>query len=141
MTSSVDSIRPDDGGRAGARTPTGAAQTSAAGVDVSELSPPGSQTRQEATAPISGIGTTLEGRGGQAADRTSEPMIAAWKSKRAQEDYQRAAEFVIDKDFSLSMWFLMSTWTRFTLWFLLKRCANWLLCSQRNSETHLMNVT
>ncbi|KAJ5476480.1 hypothetical protein N7475_002209 [Penicillium sp. IBT 31633x] len=101
MTSSVDSIRPDDGGRAGARTPTGAAQTSAAGVDVSELSPPGSQTRQEATAPISGIGTTLEGRGGQAADRTSEPMIAAWKSKRAQEDYQRAAEFVIDKDFSL----------------------------------------
>jgi hypothetical protein len=28
---------------------------------------------------------------------------AAWKSKRAQEDYLRAMEYVVDKDFKLGM--------------------------------------
>ncbi|KGO58565.1 hypothetical protein PEX1_006810 [Penicillium expansum] len=101
MTSSIDSIRPDDSARTGARTPTGIAQASSAGVDVSELSPPGSQTKQEAGASVGDIGTTLEQRGGQPTEKMVESNLAAWKSKRAQEDYQRATEYLVDKDFKL----------------------------------------
>ncbi|KAJ5823347.1 hypothetical protein N7447_005687 [Penicillium robsamsonii] len=101
MTSSVDSIRPDDGARTGARTPTGTNQPSSAGVDVSELSPPGSQTKQEADASVGDIGTALEHGRGLPAEKTFESNVAAWKSKRAQEDYQRAMEYVVDKDFKL----------------------------------------
>ena len=111
MTSSVDSIRPDDGARTGARTPTGTAQASSAGVDVSELSPPGSQTKQEAGVSVGGIGTALEQRGGESAEKTVDTNIAAWKSKRAQEEFQRAMEYVIDKDFKLGMWLSKSTWS------------------------------
>lgn len=103
MTSSIDSIRPGGSARTGARTPTGT-HASTAGIDASKLSPPGSQTRQDGAASFGDIGTALEDRGAQPADRTSEPVIAAWKSKRAQEDYQRALEYVVDKDFTLSMW-------------------------------------
>ena len=109
MTSSVDSIRPDDGARAGARTPTGTAQASSAGVDVSELSPPGCQTKQEAGVSAGGIGAALEQRGGESAEKTVDLNIAAWKSKRAQEEYQRAMEYVIDKDFTLGMWLSICT--------------------------------
>lgn len=35
--------------------------------------------------------------------RAHTPLVGAWKTKRAQEDYQRAMEFVIDKGFSLGM--------------------------------------
>ncbi|KGO64604.1 hypothetical protein PITC_093310 [Penicillium italicum] len=101
MTSSIDSIRPDDSARTGARTPTGTAQASSAGVDVSELSPPGSQTQQEAGASVGDIGTALEQRGGQSTEKMVESNIAAWKSKRAQEEYQRATEYLVDKDFNL----------------------------------------
>ncbi|KAJ5478037.1 hypothetical protein N7530_003546 [Penicillium desertorum] len=101
MTSSVESIRPDDGPRSGARTPTGTGQASSAGADVSELSPPGSQTKQEAGAYVGDIATALEQRGGQSGEKTSDSNIAAWKSKRAQEDYLRAMEYVVDKDFKL----------------------------------------
>ncbi|KOS37435.1 hypothetical protein ACN38_g11764 [Penicillium nordicum] len=101
MTSSVDSIRPDDSARTGARTPTGIAQASSAGADVSELSPPGSQTKQEAGASVGDIGTALEQHGGQTAEKTVDASVAAWKSKRAQEEYQRAMEYIIDKDFKL----------------------------------------
>jgi hypothetical protein len=103
MTSSVESIRPDDGPRSGARTPTGTGQASSAGADVSELSPPGSQTKQEAGAYVGDIATALEQRGGQSGEKTSDSNIAAWKSKRAQEDYLRAMEYVVDKDFKLGM--------------------------------------
>lgn len=41
---------------------------------------------------------------GQASGKTSDPPIAAWKSKRAQEEYHRAMENVTDKNFNLSMW-------------------------------------
>jgi hypothetical protein len=105
MTSSVDSIGPDDGTRTGARTPTGTNQTSSAGDEASELSPPGSQTKQEANASVGDIGTALEDNGGQPAEKTFESNIAAWKSKRAQEEYQRAMENLVDKDFTLGMWF------------------------------------
>ncbi|KAJ5206069.1 hypothetical protein N7472_002517 [Penicillium cf. griseofulvum] len=100
MTSSVDSIRPDDGTRTGARTPTGTNQASLAGAEASELSPPGSQTKQEA-ASVGDVGTALEQNGGQPAEKTFESNIAAWKSKRAQEEYQRAMEHLVDKDFKL----------------------------------------
>ncbi|KAJ5448950.1 hypothetical protein N7445_003771 [Penicillium cf. griseofulvum] len=76
MTSSVDSIRPDD------------------------AFPPGSQTKQEA-ASVGDVGTALEQNGGQPAEKTFESNIAAWKSKRAQEEYQRAMEHLVDKDFKL----------------------------------------
>ncbi|KAJ5504198.1 hypothetical protein N7463_007072 [Penicillium fimorum] len=101
MTSSVDSIRPDDSARTGARTPTGTNQASSAGADVSELSPPGSQTKQEVDASVGDISTALEHSGGQPAEKTFESNVAAWKSKRAQEDYQRAMEYLVDKDFKL----------------------------------------
>ncbi|CAG8906535.1 unnamed protein product [Penicillium egyptiacum] len=110
MTSSIESILPDDGTRTGARTPTGTAQASSAGADVSELSPPGSQTKQEAGAFLGDIGSALEQRGGQSAEKTSDSNIAAWKSKRAQEEYQRAMEYVVDKDFKLGTWLPVSTW-------------------------------
>lgn len=113
MTSSVDSIRPDDGARTGARTPTGTAQASSAGVDLSELSPPGSQTKHESGASVGDIGTALEQHGGQPAEKTFDSNLAVWKSKRAQEDLQRAMEYVIDKDFKLGMWLSISTWTSF----------------------------
>ena len=110
MTSSVESIRPDDRIRSGAHTPTGTGQPSSVGADVSELSPPGSQTKQETSASVGDIATTLQQRGGQSAETASDSNIAAWKSKRAQEDYQRAMEYVIDKDFKLGMWIPVSTW-------------------------------
>ncbi|KXG52974.1 uncharacterized protein PGRI_000240 [Penicillium griseofulvum] len=101
MTSSVDSIGPDDGTRTGARTPTGINQASSTGAEASELSPPGSQTKQEANASVGDIGTALEHNGGQPAEKTFESNIATWKSKHAQEEYQRAMENLIDKDFKL----------------------------------------
>jgi hypothetical protein len=106
MASSVDSIHADaDGAGSGARTPTRPAQASSAGATAaaSELSPPGSQPQQSsefstisslAAVPDSDISGTSNG---------ADAPIAAWKSKRAQEEYQRAMESVIDQDFNLSM--------------------------------------
>lgn len=92
MTSSVDSIRPE-GARAGVRTPTGTEPPSSS-MNPSEISPPGSHTQ------VPGASVeqrTLESRPGPAA----EPTLASWNTKRAQEDFQRAMEFVVDRDFSL----------------------------------------
>ena len=100
MTSSIESIRPDEGAGTGARTPTGNALS---GLNTSELSPPGSQTQQGPGASEE-IRAALEARAAQTVDKNGEPAIAAWKSKRAQEDYQRAMDFVVDKDFNLGMW-------------------------------------
>jgi TolA-binding protein len=102
MTSSIDSLRPDGAGT-GARTPSGNAQASLSGLNTSELSPPGSQTQHAPGASPVEIRTALEARAEQSTDKNGEPTIAAWKSKRAQEDYQRAMEFVVDKDFKLGM--------------------------------------
>lgn len=41
---------------------------------------------------------------GPTPDKPAEPRVAAWKSKRAQEEYQRAMEHVVDKDFNLGMY-------------------------------------
>ncbi|KAJ5168235.1 uncharacterized protein N7482_003829 [Penicillium canariense] len=100
MASSVGSPHTDsDRVEAGACTPTHHAQIATA----SELSPPGSQPQQ-----IPDISTTTEFRHlgeadvGQPPDKNTDPPIAAWKSKRAQDEYQRAMEQVIDKDFNLN---------------------------------------
>ncbi|KAJ5086669.1 hypothetical protein NUU61_007976 [Penicillium alfredii] len=88
MTSSVDSIRGDiDEAGPGSRTPTGNALP---------LRPP----------LIPDISTVAEFKNGAEPDgsqtgKGAERPLAAWKSKRAQEDYHRAMENVIDKDFSL----------------------------------------
>lgn len=101
MVSSMGSAHTDsDGADNGARTPTHHAHAAAA----SELSPPGSQTQQ--IPPLQTIkdfkgteGDTTQAAAGQGAEQP----IAAWKSKRAQDDYQRAMEHVIDRDFNLRM--------------------------------------
>lgn len=49
---------------------------------------------------------TIGAGAGAAAGKGSEPPVAAWKSRRAQEDYQRAMEYVVDKEFNLSMFAL-----------------------------------
>jgi hypothetical protein len=103
MVSSSGSASPP-----GARTPT-ETRTHFVG---SELSPPGSQTtsQHEGTGPAteSPIGgfekigqnqTVAEGKA-QAAVQKEQPG-ASWMNPRAQEEYQRALESVVDKDFSL----------------------------------------
>lgn len=105
MASSVDSLHTDsDGAAAGARTPTYFAHASAAAA--SELSPPGSQPQQ-----IPDISATTEFKevSGDVAQKSragSEHPVASWQTKRAQEEYQRAMEHVVDKDFNLRMWSL-----------------------------------
>lgn len=101
MASSVGSVHSDsDVADTGARTPTHNAQTAA---PTSELSPPGSQPQQ-----IPDISTTTDHRpltdveAVNILEKGLEQPVAAWKSKRSQDEYQRAMEQVIDKDFNLS---------------------------------------
>lgn len=105
MASSVGSPHSDsDAVGTGARTPTHNAQTAA---PASELSPPGSQPQQ-----ISDISSTTdfrprtEGEASNIPGKGPEQPIAAWNTKRAQDEYQRAMEQVIDKDFNLSTWWI-----------------------------------
>ncbi|KAF3389389.1 hypothetical protein F1880_004167 [Penicillium rolfsii] len=101
MASSVSSSHSDsDGVDTGARTPTHNTQATA---PASELSPPGSQPQQ-----IADISATTDYRPRTEAEpgnffgKVSENPVASWKSKRAQDEYQRAMEQVIDKDFNLN---------------------------------------
>lgn len=102
MVSSRGSAHTDsDGADNGSRTPTHQAHAAAA----SELSPPGSQTQQ---IPAFQTVKDFKGAGAEAAQvaaagQVAEQSIAAWKSKRAQDDYHRAMEHVIDRDFNLRM--------------------------------------
>ncbi|KAJ9198994.1 hypothetical protein DTO166G4_7325 [Paecilomyces variotii] len=69
----------------------------------SELSPPGSQKASEPAARPGGMTFTT---GSEAVDRkgdskTTEKPGASWMNKRAEEEYQRALENVVDRDFSL----------------------------------------
>lgn len=97
MASSVGSYHTDsDGAGNGARTPTH--HTNAAAAAASELSPPGSQPQQ------SRIVTSSTDQGMEAeASQSLEQPVAAWKSKRSQDEYERALEHVVDKDFNLRM--------------------------------------
>ena len=95
MASSAGS---EQGSQTGIRTPTNNKdQSHFAG---SELSPPGSQT-QPASEPsgTAGQGWDVAADVGNEDDKPG----ASWLNKRAEEEYQRAMEFVVDKDFSLSM--------------------------------------
>ncbi|KAJ5149768.1 hypothetical protein N7448_001346 [Penicillium atrosanguineum] len=96
MASSADSVHTDSDAP-GARTPTHFAHASAA--TASELSPPGSQPQQ-----LPNISTAVmkdNGAGAQKSRASLEHPIAAWQTKRAQDDYQKAMEHVVDKDFNL----------------------------------------
>ena len=106
MASSVDSVHTDsDGIGNGARTPTrqSHASATATAAAASELSPPGSQPQ---TIPdlntVGEFGNQKEGSLSQLNAQGPDASIASWKSKRAQEEYQRAMENVIDQDFNLS---------------------------------------
>ncbi|GLI75264.1 hypothetical protein PoHVEF18_003517 [Penicillium ochrochloron] len=101
MASSVGSPHSDsDGVDTGARTPTHNTQAAA---PTSELSPPGSQPQQ-----IPDISSATDYRSrtevepGNLPGKGPELPVAAWKTKRAQDEYQRAMEQVIDKDFNLN---------------------------------------
>ncbi|OQD72378.1 hypothetical protein PENDEC_c021G01802 [Penicillium decumbens] len=98
MASSIDSLLTDsDGNEAGARTPTIFTHTPAA---ASKLSPPGSQ-QQIPDNPATVDPKEVEGNAAQKTRAGSEQHLAPWQTKRAQEDYQRAMEHVVDKDFNL----------------------------------------
>ncbi|KAJ5570118.1 uncharacterized protein N7459_009548 [Penicillium hispanicum] len=100
----ADSLHNDSdgaGAATGTRTPTDHAQASSAAAGRSELSPPASQSQQ-----IPGIPAVNELKDpeldvSQIQGMSSDPPIAQWKTKRAQEEYQRAMEHVVDLDFSL----------------------------------------
>ncbi|OJJ82190.1 uncharacterized protein ASPGLDRAFT_49607 [Aspergillus glaucus CBS 516.65] len=79
----------------GARTPT---MTNPPAIHSSELSPPGSQ-HMERTADLGGF----EKGGSAAAAQGKQQKVkpGEWKSKRAEDEAQRAMEFVVDRDFSL----------------------------------------
>lgn len=106
MLSSSGSASP-----AGARTPTETRQQFAG----SELSPPGSQTRSQHGVTGQATASSTGGAGGfektgeshtptdgkaQTTEQKEQPG-ASWMNQRAQEEYQRALESVVDKDFSL----------------------------------------
>ncbi|KAJ5221753.1 uncharacterized protein N7469_010640 [Penicillium citrinum] len=81
MASSVDSVHTDfDGIGNGARTPT----------PIPDLNTVGD------------FGILGDGVSSQPIAQGSDASIASWKSKRAQEEYQRAMENVIDQDFNLN---------------------------------------
>ncbi|KAL4945405.1 hypothetical protein BDV06DRAFT_184838 [Aspergillus oleicola] len=87
---------------AGTRTPTQTTNPSAQfNGGASELSPPGSQTQTSSdmgNLNSSAKGSGPDGRSG--ADSAQQPG-ASWMNKRAEEEYQRAMEFVVDLDFNL----------------------------------------
>ncbi|PWY95036.1 hypothetical protein BO94DRAFT_581381 [Aspergillus sclerotioniger CBS 115572] len=88
------------------RTPTNKLSNTRPPFGGSELSPPGSQTQ---TNTVGGQGTSFGPSGPidsplatqtQQADQQTAPG-ASWMNKRAEEEYQRAMEYVIDQDFNL----------------------------------------
>lgn len=54
-------------------------------------------------------GGAMTGQSQQQKQKQKQPG-ESWMNKRAEDDYQRALEYVVDKDFSLSEWFLFLLW-------------------------------
>ena len=54
-------------------------------------------------------GSAMTGQGQQQKQKQKQPG-ESWMNKRAEDDYQRALEYVVDKDFSLSECFLFLLW-------------------------------
>ncbi|GAD97045.1 hypothetical protein AOR_1_1858154 [Paecilomyces variotii No. 5] len=95
---SEDQYQPSSPQPTGARTPTNA------GTHFnSELSPPGSQKASEPAARSGSLTftTVSEALDRKGDSKTSERPGASWMNKRAEEEYQRALENVVDRDFSL----------------------------------------
>ncbi|KAL4881969.1 hypothetical protein BJY04DRAFT_187760 [Aspergillus karnatakaensis] len=83
---------------AGARTPTHHTQTTLPQfAGASELSPPGSQS--QATGTIGDFAKDIPTNEGVGPE--GKQPGASWMNKRAEEEYQRAMEQVIDLDFNL----------------------------------------
>lgn len=94
-----DQFSHEEATHTGARTPTGA------GPNVhDELSPPGSMKQQQQQFHYhnqQGLGQG-QGAGGVDTKGAEKPQPgASWMNKRAEEEYQRAMEYVVDRDFSL----------------------------------------
>ncbi|GIJ81891.1 hypothetical protein Asppvi_000394 [Aspergillus pseudoviridinutans] len=92
---------------AGSRTPTNnnSLNDSTPGfAGASELSPPGSQTQNfsEATENRpSDFSSQVAGQQQQQQQQQHRQPGARWMNKRAEEEYQRAMEYIVDKDFNL----------------------------------------
>ncbi|KAI9932967.1 hypothetical protein MW887_009219 [Aspergillus wentii] len=94
---------PQEDSPAGSRTPTATTashNSRAQFAAASELSPPGSQTKQ--ISGVSGAAMGMDKGIPISAESQQQQPGASWMNKRAEEEYQRAMEFVVDKDFSLS---------------------------------------
>ena len=102
----------ENGSQAGLRTPTNTKILDHSKFTASELSPPGSQKKHTSESsnkveagPLPGReheGNSTTGIDVEAESDENKPG-ASWLNRRAEEDYQRAMELVVDKDFSLSM--------------------------------------
>ncbi|KAJ5934930.1 hypothetical protein N7466_004477 [Penicillium verhagenii] len=97
MASSVDSA--SDIANNGARTPTYNPQASS--VPASELSPPGSQPSKVLSVAEMNSSKTIEPLTGNGLSTAANQDVGAWNSKRSREEYARAMEHVVDKDFNL----------------------------------------
>ncbi|KAL5337956.1 hypothetical protein BJX70DRAFT_399224 [Aspergillus crustosus] len=98
MASSPESDHSISDADAGTRTPTHHTQSTLPQfAGASELSPPGSQS--QATAGLSDFAKAIPTTEG-AAPEANQPG-ASWMNKRAEEEYQRAMEYVTDLDFNL----------------------------------------
>ncbi|KAF7716898.1 Uncharacterized protein PECH_000711 [Penicillium ucsense] len=102
MNSSIGSTPSEsDALGSGARTPT----HNRSNMDApSELSPPGSQPQQmidASTADDKGMSSLIESQAVDIAGKGPELPGTAWNNKRAQDEYHRAMEHVVDQDFSL----------------------------------------
>lgn len=104
MASSSGSI--SDAPGTGTRTPTGNQQAPSAdalAAAASELSPPGSQPHKIAHMPPLNKAKSNDPAPVKAAKKAAEEPIGEWRSKRSQEEYQRAYDSVIHKSFNLGM--------------------------------------
>ncbi|KAL2005827.1 hypothetical protein VTN00DRAFT_10320 [Thermoascus crustaceus] len=92
-----DQFSHEEATHTGARTPTGA------GPNVhDELSPPGSMKQQQQQQQFYHHNQQGQGAGGVDTKGAEKPQPgASWMNKRAEEEYQRAMEYVVDRDFSL----------------------------------------
>ncbi|KAL5049014.1 hypothetical protein BDW71DRAFT_177008 [Aspergillus fruticulosus] len=99
MASSPESTHSFSDMDAGSRTPTQQTQTTGPlFASASELSPPGSQTQP--TCGTIDLTKSFSGAEGGTGESTQHPG-ASWMNKRAEEEYQRAMEYVIDLDWNL----------------------------------------
>ncbi|GMF78611.1 unnamed protein product [Aspergillus oryzae] len=105
----------------GSRTPTNMRSATSQFPGTSELSPPGSQT-QSVSADVGGLaGLGNTNTSGGSAEMTSAQQQqqqpgASWMNKRAEEEYHRAMEYVIDQDFNLGGFyfaFWLAGWGRY----------------------------